>query len=64
MSRMEAVFAKVGVPATAASGAYTAVVGIVEKVDLAAIIGIGATVVCPATTGVIWRTNVAYRLGL
>lgn len=27
-------------------------------------VGTATTVVCPATTGVIWRTNVAYRLGL
>lgn len=27
-------------------------------------IGTATTVVCPATTGVIWRVNVAYRLGL
>jgi hypothetical protein len=27
-------------------------------------LGTATTVVCPATTGVIWRVNVAYRLGL
>jgi hypothetical protein len=27
-------------------------------------IGTATTVVCPAYTGVIWRINVAYRLGL
>ena len=30
----------------------------------ASAIGIATTVVCPAYTGVIWRINVAYRLGL
>jgi hypothetical protein len=27
-------------------------------------LGVATTIVCPVTTGVIWRINVAYRLGL
>lgn len=30
----------------------------------ASVLGTATTIVCPVTTGVIWRVNVAYRLGL